>query len=176
MISEKCCDMKLYLSPTNDLGTKVFIVEYSRPSHECHELERTSLISNCHELECNLEIASASPDGNTRDDFTNDQFIESILQIEADCRIETGIKNSRGSYSSTIPVNQESVDRDTSIDDSMHFDGVIRLFVPLSTSYTAFSDSLAHSYGGVGFALFQKENMGITIMDGVWTFPIGREK
>jgi hypothetical protein len=26
-------------------------------------------------------------------------------------------------YSSTIPVNQESVDLDTSIDDTMHFDG-----------------------------------------------------
>ncbi|KAJ6685251.1 hypothetical protein OIU79_015336 [Salix purpurea] len=55
--------------------------------------ERTSLINNSHELECNLEIASASPDSNTRDDSTNDQFIESLLQIEADCRVEKGIKN-----------------------------------------------------------------------------------
>ncbi|KAJ6730610.1 hypothetical protein OIU85_021409 [Salix viminalis] len=69
--------------------------------------ERTSLINNSHELECNLEFASASPDSNTRNDFTSDQFIESLLQIEADCRVETGIKNRRGSYSSTIPVNQE---------------------------------------------------------------------
>uniref|UniRef100_A0A6N2KLR5 Uncharacterized protein n=1 Tax=Salix viminalis TaxID=40686 RepID=A0A6N2KLR5_SALVM len=70
--------------------------------------ERTSLINNSHELECNLELASASPDSNTRNDFTSDQFIESKLQIEADCRVETGIKNRRGSYSSTIPVSNGS--------------------------------------------------------------------
>ncbi|KAJ6337254.1 hypothetical protein OIU76_007019 [Salix suchowensis] len=55
--------------------------------------ERTSLINNSHELECNLELASASPDSNTRNDFTSDQFIESLIQIEADCRVEKGIKN-----------------------------------------------------------------------------------
>jgi hypothetical protein len=46
---------------------------------------------------------------NMLDDFTNDQFIESLLWFH--------------NYTLTIPVNQESVDLDTSIDDTMHFDG-----------------------------------------------------
>jgi hypothetical protein len=83
--------------------------------------EQAPLIYYNTELQCNLEIASAFP--TEKDNLDTDQFIESLLQMEADCTDEAGINNRCGSHTSTSPVNQESGSLVTSIDETVHFVG-----------------------------------------------------
>jgi hypothetical protein len=99
MIFEECCDMKLPLSPTNDLGTEVFAygVFAAKVFHHSCEFgyqslamnvmnhERTALINNSNELarmqsRNSLSFPTVKNNlDNMLDDFTNDQFIESLL-------------------------------------------------------------------------------------------------
>ncbi|KAJ6930799.1 nodulation-signaling pathway 2 protein [Populus alba x Populus x berolinensis] len=84
--------------------------------------EQAPLIYYNTELQCNLEIAPAFP--TEKDNLDTDQFIESLLQMEADCMVEAGIDNRcTGSHTSTSPVNHESDSLVTSVDDTVHFVG-----------------------------------------------------
>ncbi|KAJ6998068.1 nodulation-signaling pathway 2 protein [Populus alba x Populus x berolinensis] len=53
---------------------------------------------------------------------------------------------------------------------------LLKFFHEAIQHYTALSHSLQYSYGRVGFELFQKDTMGLRIMDSVGSFPIGREE